>query len=262
MKKLLNFGIGSGTEYRDCTLEWSRSDSHKRWTQNMSNPETREQLIELGYDSIGGVTYTYNEHGFRTEHLHDKGNSIVFLGCSYTEGVGVRYEDTMASIVSKRLNLDCINLGIGGRANDTSFRLANYWLPKLKPRIVVFQPTEHSRMEICTDDREEGKVFFSIGNHVLGNQVDFNMAHRLNDNVRLFFKHYIIPNENTFLNYNKNRFAIENICMHNNIKFIQIYDGGLREWTTLDYGRDLMHPGIKSHQQMAEHVLQLINGSK
>jgi len=227
------------------TLAWSGYDSLERWKAHNKKKHTREQLINLGYTDES-ITYKYNEYGFRTEPFHDKGNSIIFLGCSYTVGIGARYEDTMANVVSKRLNLDGINLGVAGGANDTSFRLANYWIEKLKPSIVVFQPTEFSRLETFCEDHIPRLCLpgpaFSEKNW-----------------FAIYFKNYLMYDENLKLNYDKNRLAIEQICQNNRIKFIQTYDGDLTNWPMCDYGRDLAHPGVKSHQHMADIILKKIN---
>jgi hypothetical protein len=233
-----------GSPYRNCTLTWSGTDTLERWNKHNKKKRTREQLINLGYTDKC-ITYKYNEYGFRTENFHNKGNSIIFLGCSFTEGVGVRYQDTMANVVSKRLNLDGINLSVGGGANDTSFRLANYWIEKLKPSIVVFQPTEVSRLETFCDDHIPRLCLPSPA---------FS-----EDWLSCYYKNYILNDENFKLNYDKNRLAIEQICQNNRIKFIQTYDGDLRHWPIDDFGRDLAHPGVKSHQYMSDIILRKIN---
>ena len=235
----------SGPLYRNCTLAWGGTDTLERWNKHNKKKKTREQLIKLGYTDQS-ITYKFNEYGFRTDHFHDKGNSIIFLGCSFTLGAGIRYQDTMANVVSKRLNLDCINLGVCGGANDTSFRLANYWIEKLKPSIVIFQPTEFSRLETFCEDHIPRLCLpgpaFSEKNW-----------------FAIYFKNYLMYDENLKLNYDKNRLAIEQICQNNRIKFIQTYDGDLRDWSKPDVGRDLAHPGVKSHQHMADIILKKIN---
>jgi hypothetical protein len=234
-----------GSHYFDCTLTWSGTDTVERWNEHNKKKKTREQLINLGYTDKC-ITYNYNEYGFRTENFHDKGNSIIFLGCSFTEGVGVRYKDTMANVVSKKLNLDGINLAVGGGANDTSFRIANYWIEKLKPSIVVFQPTDFSRLETFC----EGHIpKVCVPSHFFYQKSWFAN----------YFKNYLRYDENLKLNYDKNRLAIEQICQNNRIKFIQTYDGDLRDWSKPDVGRDLAHPGVKSHQHMADIILKKIN---
>ena len=234
-----------GSHYCDCTLTWSGTDTVERWNEHNKNKSTRQQLINLGYTDES-ITYKYNEYGFRTEPFHDKGNSIIFLGCSYTEGVGVRYQDTMANVVSKKLNLDGINLAVGGGANDTSFRIANYWIEKLKPSIVVFQPTEWWRLETFCKDHIPKRCSLS--------KTESHSYHTLR-----FYLHYLKYDENLKLNYDKNRLAIEQICQNNRIKFIQTYDGDLRDWSKPDVGRDRAHPGVKSHQHMADIILKKIN---
>ena len=230
------------------TLAWSGYDSLERWKAHNKKKHTREQLINLGYTDES-ITYKYNEYGFRTEPFHDKGNSIIFLGCSYTVGIGVRYEKTMPYIVSRKLNLDCINLGVHGGTNDTSFRLANYWIEKLKPSIVVFQPTEHSRFETYNGSSKDGYPVQCVVNHAPPNKC-----------ITDFYYYYLRFDENIKLNYDKNRLAIEAIANKNRIKFIQTHDVELlKGWPKDDLGRDLKHPGVQSHRAMAKRVINKIN---
>jgi len=247
-----------GTLTSNRTLLWTGNDSYAKWKWHNFRASSRNRLKELGYKA-NSITYVYNEHGFRTEHLHDKGNSIVFVGCSFTEGIGVRFVDTYPYILSKKLNLDCINLGVGGASNDSSFRIASYWVPKLKPSIVVFQPTQFCRMETYTrnvklfnldpDTKHEYWPAFCRGKGV-GTDVQWFID---------YYQHYVQFDENLKLNYDKNRLAIEQICQNNRIKFIQTYDGDLKDWSKPDVGRDLAHPGVKSHQHMADIILKKIN---
>ena len=48
-------------------------------------------------------------------HVGDLGKDFfVAVGCSYTAGAGLRYTDTWASRLGKKLNMEHINLGLDG----------------------------------------------------------------------------------------------------------------------------------------------------
>jgi hypothetical protein len=65
----------------------------------------------------GKLTYNTNRHGYRMNHeLHetDWSNYILFLGCSYTFGIGLPLEETYSYRIAKQLGCDYINAAIGG----------------------------------------------------------------------------------------------------------------------------------------------------
>jgi hypothetical protein len=46
--------------------------------------------IKLGTDGTGLCTYSYNELGFRGDSINKKGFRVMSIGCSNTEGVGLK----------------------------------------------------------------------------------------------------------------------------------------------------------------------------
>lgn len=66
--------------------------------------------------------YSVNSIYFRADELSrkDNRNSILFLGCSHTFGIGLSNEDCYADIVSKKLNLKNWNYSAGGLDPGTS----------------------------------------------------------------------------------------------------------------------------------------------
>lgn len=66
------------------------------------------------------IVYNYNEYGFRTQSF-DKivwQDSVVILGCSHVEGIGLAEEDTIAVQLEHILGIPVVNLGLGGSAVD------------------------------------------------------------------------------------------------------------------------------------------------
>ena len=58
------------------------------------------------------------------------------LGCSISFGTGLPYENTWPYLVSRKLNLSCWNLSQPASSLDTCYRLANHWVPILKPKYI------------------------------------------------------------------------------------------------------------------------------
>ena len=61
-----------------------------------------------------------DNNGFRVsgenkENKKDKDNSVIFLGDSFTYGIGLNYEDSVVGILeSKNIDYDIFNLGVPG----------------------------------------------------------------------------------------------------------------------------------------------------
>ena len=247
-----------GAHERSVTCKWIGSDSVEQFDIHMNDPIKRKQLAELGYDE-NSIEYTFNEYGFRTDPFPDHNNTIMFLGCSHTQGMGLRYEDVYATKVAKELGLHCINLGVGGRSDDTSFRLASYWVQKLQPKILVHQSTYRSRFEIPF---HQNFIVLASYNSRFLNDREYTTRR---DKVYIgeTHKHSVMHPNHFDILHDKNMYAIKGICNTFGVKhFFFDYNQMETEFEPSDHARDLGHQGVKSHQQLAEHVIQLITGYK
>ena len=124
------------------TTNWCPSDNRDNW-------DNRKELSEqLGWTD-SNIRYRFNEYGYRHQGpFVENRNSIVFLGCSLTFGIGVNYEQTWPYYVSKELGLDCVNLAQPGTGINASYRAAKVWLPIIKPKVVMFYVPNHHRREL------------------------------------------------------------------------------------------------------------------
>lgn len=214
-------------------LDWLPMDSEDRYQENLKFKS--DVLKRYGWLN-SKFTYKFNSHGFRCDEF-DNTPSIVFLGCSFTVGIGLPLEATWPSIVSNKLGLACYNLGIGGASNDTSFRLASYYLEKIKPKIVVFCQTYPSRMEVF---KETGPIA--------------NIAEELPE----FYLNYWTKNfYNLDLLRKKNALAIKQLANDIDAKFVQISVDNFQPFA--DFARDLAHPGVQANIKGSELVLSKIN---
>ena len=226
-------------------LKWLAMDTEELFDKNMSNDKTRKELNDLNWTK-DSITYKFNDQGFRSEEFDSSGNSIVFLGCSYTVGIGVQWEDTFSKIVSDDLKLKCFNLGVGGGSMDSCFRFAIYWLEKIKPKIVVLLEPDKYRKEIKTS------------NHTYINLLPTNISTQgCNRIYKNFYKGWILEEQNVNLLKEKNFLAIKYLSNKINTKFISV---------TLDDGpepdgeaRDLAHGGAVWHSVMARYILKEID---
>ena len=221
------------------TLYWLPADTEDKYQNNLTTQY--QKLLDNNWIDRQ-FTYQFNSHGFRcSEFTTDP--SIMFLGCSHTCGIGLPIENTWAYVVSKQLNLNMINLGIGGSGPDTAFKLANHYIPQLKPKIVVYVQPPPGRFSMLLRT---------------GKYQEFNAGHldQIDQSLVKFYEQWILNDENIELHSIKHKLAIQALCYQNNIKFVFIKG---KEYSTVDYARDLNHAGINSNKQFAVKVLDKIN---
>lgn len=187
------------------------------------------------------IKYSLNKHGFRGDELPEEEcrESITFMGCSNTVGIGIHKEDTWPAIVAKELNLREINLGVCAGSADTAFRLYNEWQPIHKSKITCFLMPPTSRMEIIDPHGN----WTNIGHWSLKDEwmTDELLVGLLDDTL----------NE---VRVDRNTAAIKHIANETDSKVIV-----LPYQAKVDLARDNMHGGKNFHKNMAELFLKEIN---
>ena len=225
-------------QFANHEMQWHPFDSKERYMFNLENDYQR--LKQFGWLDNHNFTYKFNSHGFRCNEFTDHPN-IIFLGCSHTVGVGLPVDKTFAQLVSKKLNLQCINLAVAATSNDTAFRLARYWIPKMNPKIVVVMSPDPARFELITSK----------------NKVNFMPKPTPEPQYTGFYNDWIMCDDNLKLNQEKNKLAIESIAHQNSAKFIFL--DALSTIAYIDYGRDLWHCGVENNKVIADIILQKIS---
>jgi len=92
----------------------------------------------------GDFTYAFNDYGFRCDNFSLPSDiNVVFLGCSFTEGIGLPVENIWTyQLLSKirqktNKNIPYWNLAMGGMGIDTQ-SLFLHWFSKMKKIDYVF----------------------------------------------------------------------------------------------------------------------------
>lgn len=240
-----NFGLPLAGQ----TVEWLPTDTKEYFDRAMEVPEHRQYFQNLGWDQPGAITYSINSHGFRCEEIQDGEPYLVALGCSYTCGIGLPLNTIWPEMVGQALGLRIANLSWGGISADSCFRLAEYWVPRLKPKLVAMLTPPSSRVELCLDE-EAVKGFRNI-------PIDVYLPSSNDADNNWFLKHWFANEENHRLNSVKNKLAIKQLCNDLDIPCIildaeQCMTGSREE---LGYARDMLHGGIPAHQRITEKML-------
>jgi len=222
-------------EYANKTLYWLPTDTKMLYRENVKNH--KEKLIEYGWFDTE-ITYKFNSHGFRSDEFADS-PTIMTIGCSNTCGIGLPFDHIWPSHVSANLKLHLANLAIGGRSNDTAFRLSYGWIDKIQPKIVVFLLTPPGRLEIVRNSEIDG---ISSNSH---------------SQYEHFYRDWISDPSNDQLNSIKNTLAIEQLCISRGIKFLSFTSDEFFSCGN-DLARDLAHRGSKTNLEFAQRVLQQV----
>jgi hypothetical protein len=222
--------------YSDISINWLPSDTEELYKKNLIE---KKSLLEQNNWIDRKFTYTFNSEGFRSERFTNN-PTAMFLGCSYTVGIGLPVEDIWPTLVAKHLNMSCANLGQGGASADTAFRLCLGWINKIKPKIVIFLQPPGIRWEILNYQKIE---FLGASS-----SPHFGYEQYMND--------YWADENNHHFNTVKNTLAIQQLCADRNIKFIKF--DKFPNHDQKDLARDLAHAGVKTHQSFATQVCNKI----
>ncbi len=203
------------------------------------------RLAESGWDKRS-LTYTHNEEGFRADTFVSDNPGIIFLGCSHTFGIGISDGHTWPQLVASHFNAANWNLGQPGGSNDTCFRLATHWIPKLKPQLVVMMSPFPDRTEILD---QQSNVVVPLGPW----SIDIL-------NKKDTYIQFVTSELNGTLNAEKNIRGVKSICHDDDISCI-VFSTSFAEEHVVDYARDLLHYGIKTNIAIATHVIDLIESN-
>jgi hypothetical protein len=230
--------------WRNNTFDWFPSDTKERLQESMQKHKYKAYIQSKGWDQPGAITYKFNSNAFRSEEFDPAADNLVALGCSFTMGVGLPIQTVWPSLLGDALNLHVCNLGWGGFAADSCFRMAEYWIPYLNPKLVVFLVPNKPRLEIIVDEHTGNAVRLMAG----------TVEHhpRLNE----FIKHWFGQDENSRLNNKKNQLAVEAICHQLGIPFL-CYEvpQEMGKASVVDHARDTLHTGPTAHKIFTEKII-------
>jgi hypothetical protein len=215
-------------------------DSEQHFRKNQNNCQAN-RLLALNDWTDTNVSYHFNSDGFRSADFN-KNSGYMALGCSFTQGVGLPISQAWPWLVGYHFKLETQNLGIGSGSLDMCFRLAQYWIPRLKPKFVVLLEPDSSRIEYHDETGPKNLLV--------------NQPNVMPD---WYLKAYYAHAENAQQNRLKNVMAIEYICNKNNIP--------LYTWPPFieqlspdppivdDWARDLAHNGPAYNKWFANKVI-------
>ena len=228
-------------QFASTTQFWNGPDSEENFKTNCSIKENYKKLKDLGWLEANVLTYKYNSHGFRDDEFDQQAAGIA-LGCSHTLGTGIHVEHTWSRQLQKLLSTKIWNLGVGGAALDTCYRLLEYWIEHLNVKFVVCAVPGISRYEIFANNN---------WSTILPSELSWYNMLWLAD----YQKNYLSYDQNGEFNRRKNLQAMQYICDQHAVPF---YYDLLEDFGDGTWARDLLHCGTSANEKLANKFLQTI----
>lgn len=229
------------SKHKNKLLDWFPTDTQELFNKNL---HTRKQELEDNGWLNGEIKYQFDNLGFRKQLKNNFEKDILFLGCSYTFGIGINYEDSFTNIVADALEMNNVNWAVPGSSNDTAFRLCQQYLQKKIPSMVILNSPSPYRLELFSEHDGESQSHNVIS---LQRQGEPLLGSNFECPIEFFDERF------SLLNREKNILAMEMLCSKNKIKFLHL---NAEDIMLRDFGRDLAHPGVRSNQAFADTILK------
>jgi len=240
----------------------------------------------VAFNDKNQIIYKINSNGFRTKHfekLKSKNTNILFLGCSFTSGVGLPEELIWTNQLIKMLdgklpNINYYNLGLMGAGIDIIINNLRVFIDNYgKPDYIFILYPGVERMILFFEDAQK---FIQITSPAkfLTNKKESNLPEFVAD----FAKNTTI--ENLILSSIQKLHMVELMCKNNGIKLFwgTWHEAYLEMYKHLNFNnyvpipprrfldknnenlpywkeaRDLSHPGSGYNQSIAKHFFNAI----
>lgn len=238
---------------------WHSIDQEEFFKQNLAKSEPN--WIYRNKE----IFYSFNSNGYRCPEWSDINwhESIVVLGCSYVAGVGLAFEDTFCSLLSKQLNQPVVNLGVASSSNHLMLHNSlNLLDAGIKPKAVIVLYTDIARLTFFKQD----KPVKHYGHWVFPDEFHFQPENALSmpayPKDELDFYSTWITENNADVHGLMIAKSIENAWRANNVPFygFSAYESQMdadytRLMTMIDRARDLRHPGIETQKIWTRIIL-------
>lgn len=240
------YAMGTYCDLHSYQSAWYEfGDSESQWRENMKNHHTRHQLESMAWTVPDAIQYDINEFGFRSTDITHPVDLAVF-GDSYTFGVGLPDDCLWHSVLARRRSWRRANFGVAGAAARTCYRLARYWLPRVKPKYAIFVMPHNTRLEIATQTNDGCMTTPYLASMVTADD---------------FLKRWWLTDFNSEQERDITEQALTSVCHALDIPVlffaVEIFEKNF--WHTGDLARDLQHGGREFQNRIADYVEEQIN---
>lgn len=231
-------------QFASTTQFWNGTDSEENFKANCAIEENYKKLNDLGWLEPNMITYKYNSQGFRDDEF-DQQTAGIALGCSHTQGVGIHAAHAWPGQLQRILGQKIWNLGVGGAALDTCYRLLEYWIKNLNVKFVVCAVPFISRYEVFNNNWSN--ILPSMPLEI--NNLDWLVGYQ---------KNYLLYDQNGELNQRKNIQVMQYICDKHGVPF---YYDLMKGFVDEKLARDLQHCGADTQERLANKFFNIIKGN-
>lgn len=205
------------------------------------------------------ITYQYNQHGHRCVDIENLDKRyILFAGCSHTEGIGLKLENTYSYLVAQHYNTSYYNLAIGGAGPYTVMYNILGFLSKVKfkPLLVILQWPDFERYyELVNTDNNQYMFNYLTATHP-NDLYKSMLMHNVPYKQNVLYRQIVLQN---LRNYGID-LIIEN-CIPNVEKdeddTVKCKFGD--NTNHIDQARDLCHAGNLTNEVWANEIINTIN---
>lgn len=226
-------------ETRPGTFKFLYINEEKRFRKNIK--KNFELMKSLGWDNLDAISYNINNQGFRSDFDYSNVDECnVYLGCSYTLGDSLPYENIWPTIVNNSLSdYKLYNFGVLGASAVTCYRVFSSYINEINAKRVFMLSPAINRKEMYYRGRWQT---FKLGDNPF-----FSNAETLNT---VFSYELCLLEKTMAIN------AIRGICLQKNIPFYEI--NVENKHTDDATARDLWHFGKESHKEIANTFIEMI----
>jgi len=186
-------------------------------------------------------------------------NDAVFVGCSFTEGVGLVDPDneSYTALVAKSLGLNCVNLGKGGSSNYRIFDVLNQ-LNFCKNQTVVVQLTIPERVRYVDDNLKTHEYVTSqLPKHhaIISSHYDsIRHTNRMLNQFLKFAREKKLKFVFLLIDYKGSAYTLNDQLYYYNLP--EFVPPTLIENYIVDVATDKIHPGVESQKLIADAIIK------
>ena len=256
---LENFQNVYGIKFANQTVEFFTESERKDFEQERTVNKPKYKYYknkDYKHYKENPIEYSINNYGFRTPVNFKKGlEGNVFLGCSYTFGIGHYLENVWSWKVNEHVGGNFLNLAVPGHGIMTAARVLYAFKDMLKYKNIFLHIPHHYRYTFYDPFEETWQImsphFDSIGN-ITSNQ-----------------KIIMASDNNMLLNYISALALIKQVAKEHNANFYsvkefkasykqKIFNNWIKDnrYSMPIISRDFIHPSIPYMDAYSKHVIE------
>lgn len=228
-------------------FHYNASDNPTRLNRFLGNKDFLNKLEQNGWikeNKLIDIEYKINRHGLRCSNFSDQ-PGIIFIGCSHTYGTGVKEENIWPRLVSEHFGVETINFGCPGTsALVPTYHLLNCMPEITQPIAIVLLAPPVSRVDLLRENKNFLRIT-SMRQWLLNDLPEHKREQLISSSTLTSVLHYRLAEE-----------TLKTLSANLKIPYLSLEIGDFNlAKEDIDFARDLMHFGVKTHAIIADKVI-------